>query len=286
MNRLDEKAACYCSCSRATPRSHEAYALTDLLCKVLRFRKYPTLRTLSGPSGTTQQPVARCAAIAGMMLTPKPQATKGKIPGMKRVLSIGRYGRGLAGFGFVVSLWPNSRSQNVGCGWGRTGGRGLYPCRPRALGRSGAGVKAACGLSCFARTAAGDPCSRSLPPSGWLVAGAGSTVARGVASVPPSGTGVASTGVSAGEAPGLAAADDKVKSRVSTSAATHSASPGEGVGCGSPLAIGGTVPHAGVAAPATAGAGEAGELGPGVTVHRAGAPVAGRRGWWFARCQA
>jgi hypothetical protein len=219
---------------------------------------------------------------------------------MKRVLSVGRYGRGLAGFDFVVSLWPNSRSQNVGCGWGRTSGWGLYACRPRALGRSGAGVKAACGLSCCARTAPGDPCSRSLPPSGtlsgfaaalsraagWLVAGTGSTADRGAASLPPSGTGVVSTGVSAGEAPGLAAADDKVKSRVSTSAATHSASPGERVGCGSALAIGGMVPHAGAAAPATAGAGEAGELGPGVTVHRTGAPVAGRRGSWFARCQA
>jgi len=219
---------------------------------------------------------------------------------MKRVLSVGRYGRGLAGLGFVVSLWPNSRCQNVACGWGRTGGRGLYPCRPRALGRSGAGVKTAGGSSRCARTAPGDLCSRSLPPSGtlsgfaaalsrtagWLAGGAGSTAARGVASLPSSGTGVVSTGVSAGEAPGLAAAGDKVKSRVSTSAVTHSASPGEGAGCGSRLAVGGTVLHAGFAAPATAGAGEAGELGPGVTVHRAGATVAGRRGWWFARCKA
>jgi hypothetical protein len=33
-----------------------------------------------------------------------------------RVLSVGRYGRGLPGW---VSLWPNSRCQKVGDGWGR-----------------------------------------------------------------------------------------------------------------------------------------------------------------------
>jgi hypothetical protein len=57
------------------------------------------------------------------------------------------------------------------------------------------------------------------------------------------------------------------------SVAAQSASPGEGAGCGVPLAVGGTVSHEGVA---TAGAGEAGEL----------RPDAGRRGRRFARCKA
>jgi len=49
-----------------------------------------------------------------------------------------------------------------------------------------------------------------------LAGGAGGTTACGVASLPPSGTGVVSTGVSAGEGVGLGAAGGTVKSGVAT----------------------------------------------------------------------
>jgi hypothetical protein len=60
-------------------RSQDTKALTALLAKHRRFRKYPVLRMLAGPSGTTQQPLASGAAMAGMMLTPNPKATNGKM---------------------------------------------------------------------------------------------------------------------------------------------------------------------------------------------------------------
>jgi hypothetical protein len=51
-----------------------------------------------------------------------------------------------------------------------------------------------------------------------LAGGAGSTTACGVASLPSPGTGVVSTGVSAGEGVGLGAAGGKVESTVANAA--------------------------------------------------------------------
>ena len=83
----------------------------------------------------------------------------------RRVFSVRRYGLGLSG---LVSLWPKSRCQNVGCGWGRAAGRGLYPCLSRVLDLRAADVKAAGDSSCCTRASPGAPCSRSLSPSGTL----------------------------------------------------------------------------------------------------------------------
>ena len=64
-----------------------------------------------------------------------------------------------------------------------------------------------------------------------LAGGAGGTTACGVASLPPSGTGVVSTGVSAGEGVGLGAAGGTVKSGVANGAL--------GAGAVGPLGAGG-----------------------------------------------
>jgi hypothetical protein len=105
------------------------------------------------------------AAPAGPLLActgPAGTGRAGKAVGLVRTnrgasFLAGRYGRGLPGFVFLVSLWSNSRCQSVGGGWGQAGG----VCDDAAL------VLGLGGSSC-ARLAPAVPWSRSLPPSGSL----------------------------------------------------------------------------------------------------------------------